>query len=228
LKELAAAKPVVVSMGEMAASGGYYVACLGRPILAEAGTITGSIGVFGMKPNLGTLMRRVGIKPELIALDESSSMDALDMNWNDEQKASMQAFVDSIYRRFVQHAATSRNLSEADVLAVAGGRVWSGIQAVQRKLVDRIGGLEEAIQLVKAEAGLGDGVEIQHVPTPKSIFETLASSFGGETSVLVPHAFRTLLKESGDLEAAARLVLDAGLATTPRVYARLPVDLKVR
>ena len=73
LADLAARKPVVCSMGSMAASGGYYITCIGRPILAEAGTLTGSIGVFGLKPNIGPLMRKLGVHQELVALDDSAS-----------------------------------------------------------------------------------------------------------------------------------------------------------
>jgi protease-4 len=228
LRDLSAKKPVVVSMGELAASGGYYVTCFGRPILAEASTITGSIGVFGMKPNAGALMRRVGLRFEQIALDEAASMDAIDQGWNDDAKSRMQAFVDSIYERFIAHVATSRKLDAQDVLPLAGGRVWSGAQAVQNKLVDRIGGLDDALAMVRAEAKLGDDVEVQHLPEPKGLFESLAASFGGEASATLPAAVLPVLREFADLEGAVRFLLDAAKDRTPRVHARLPLTLTVR
>jgi protease-4 len=111
LQDLAAKKPVVVSMGNVAASGGYYVTCMGRPILAEPGTITGSIGVFGMRPVVGALMRRVGMRSELVALDDSAEMNAIDRPWSDEAKKSIQTHVTEIYDVFIGHVSRSRKMS---------------------------------------------------------------------------------------------------------------------
>ena len=174
LQDLAKQKPVVVSMGSVAGSGGYYVTCLGRPILAEAGTITGSIGVFGMKPNMGALYRRIGLHSELVALDESAGMEAPDRAWTAEEKERMQQHVDDVYARFVGHVAHSRKLSREDVLKIAGGRVWSGEQAVTLHLVDKIGGLDDALDLVAKEAGLGKEREVVHLPKPRSMFDSFA------------------------------------------------------
>lgn len=194
LQDLAEVKPVVCSMGRVAASGGYYVTCFGAPILAERGTITGSIGVFGMKPNAGALMRRVGVNLELVALDESAGMNSLMRGWSDEEHARIQGFVDDVYDRFLGHVAGSRKMAVADVAAIAGGRVWSGDQAVKLGLVDRIGGLDAAIAMVAEAAGIGDkDYQISHVPEPADFLESLLGGLAAVRADLVADPARAAM-----------------------------------
>lgn len=226
LRRLAKSKPVVVSMGELAASGGYWITCLGRPILAEPGTITGSIGVFGMKPSLGALLRRVGVQVTTVALDAGAGYDAIDEPWSDEHKQRMQQLVDAIYDRFLGNVAASRKLDRAAVEKIAGGRVWSGAQAVDLGLVDRIGGLDDALAAVAKEAGLAEGYEVEHFPRPKSFFETFAESMT-EIRALLPERIAWLAR--GHELRAALLLLREGLAGgTPKVWALLGEDLRIR
>lgn len=228
LRDLSAKKPVVVSMGQVAGSGGYYITCFGRPILAEEGTLTGSIGVFGMKPNLGALMRRVGLHTEVVALDDSAGMNSLDRGWSDEEKVHMQAFVDQIYDVFVGHVADSRHMTRNDVLAIAGGRVWSGQQGVKLGLVDRIGGLDDAIAMVKKDAKLGDKVEVRHLPRPKSFLETLAGGMLDAKALLPDGLTRTLARDL-DLDGALHILLDGLSGRRPTmVWAMSPESIRLR
>lgn len=176
LQRLAAKKPVVFSMGDVAASGGYWITAIGRPIIAEVGTITGSIGVFGMRFQTGALMRRLGVHTEIVRLDDGPLMDAMDRPWSDDARARMQGYVDDVYGRFLDLVASSRRRSRDEIDAIAGGRVWSGQQAVANGLVDAIGGLDEALAMVRQQAGLGAEVEVMHVPEAKNFADSIFSS----------------------------------------------------
>ena len=228
LRELSQKKPVVVSMGQVAGSGGYYVTCFGRPILAEEGTITGSIGVFGMKPSLGALLRRIGVHSEIVALDDSAGMMSMDRGWSDAERARMQGFVNQIYDVFVGHVARSRGKSTSDVLAMAGGRVFSGGQAVELGLVDKIGGLDEALAMVKADAKLDGEYDVRHYPKAKSFLESLTSSML-DAKLLLPEGLAQLAAERLDLDLALRVIADAVRGDRPTmVWAMAPESIRLR
>ncbi|MEY2981285.1 MAG: signal peptide peptidase SppA [Planctomycetota bacterium] len=230
LRDLAEKKPVVFSMGSVAASGGYYVTCIGRPILAEETTITGSIGVFGMKPSLGALLRRVGIHEEIVGLDASASMMSMSEPWTDEQKARMQASVDNIYDVFIGHVARSREKTAGEILKIAGGRVWSGEQAIEVGLVDKIGGLEDALAMVAAEAGLeADGYEISHMPQPKNFLDSLFSDGMVQVSELFDDPKLRLVARRTNLDRALRVIVDALAQDRPTtVWAMMPEAFTIR
>src|SRR6185436_15877235 len=101
---------VTISMGSLAASGGYWITCLGRPIYAEPGTLTGSIGVFALKLSFGSLLKKIGVKIETVALDESSGAMSLDRGWTLGEQEKIQGFVDDIYEKFLSHVAASRKM----------------------------------------------------------------------------------------------------------------------
>jgi protease-4 len=231
LERLAAKKPVVFSMGDLAASGGYWITTIGQPILAEAGTLTGSIGVFGMRFQTGALMRRVGVTTEVVRLDDGPLMDATDRPWSDAARARMQSFVDDIYGRFLAHVATSRKKTVEQIDAIAGGRVWSGQQAVENGLVDGIGGVHDAIAMVKKQASLGDDVEITHVPEPKNFADSLFSSLfdAGVAAGIETRTLQTLLARCGHLGEVVG-VLQQALASdgSMSVHALMPPGLRVR
>jgi len=223
LKELAKAKPVVFSMGSVAASGGYYVTCIGRPIFAEAGTVTGSIGVFGMKPSLGALMRRVGVHEEIVGLDSSASFMSMENLWTDEQRSVMQDNVNQVYDRFTAHVSASRKIPVADVLKIAGGRVWSGEQAIANKLVDKVGGLDASLAMIAEEAGIGDDFEITHLPSPTDMFSSLVGDMMGVKALLPGTALQLVARRAGAFEPALRILLDALEGDRPmRVWAMMP------
>ena len=184
LKKLAAKKPTVISMGDVAASGGYWISCIGTPIYAERGTVTGSIGVFAMKLSGGSLMRRVGLHTENVQLDESASLFSLDRGFTDEETKAMQKSIDSVYGRFLKLVSGSRKIPVEKVRTLAGGRVWSGTQALRHKLVDHIGGVDDCIQHIAKTAKLGDKYRVTHRPQTQSGLD-LSSLLGSEDEDII-------------------------------------------
>ncbi|WP_269234726.1 signal peptide peptidase SppA [Flavobacterium flavigenum] len=138
-------KPVVVSMGNYAASGGYYIACNANKIFAEKNTITGSIGVFGVLPNFSPLANKLGINTEQVKTHENSANYSPFVPVDENFKAFTLESVENIYNTFVTHVAEGRKMTFAQVDAIAQGRVWSGSEALKIGLVDKIGGLNDAI-----------------------------------------------------------------------------------
>ncbi|TRX22732.1 signal peptide peptidase SppA [Flavobacterium franklandianum] len=139
-------KPVVVSMGNYAASGGYYIACNANKIFAESNTITGSIGVFGILPNFTQLATKIGIHTEQIKTNENASEYSPFVPMDEKFKAITLESVEHIYKTFVSHVAAGRKMTVAQVDSIGQGRVWSGSQALKIGLVDKIGGLDDAIK----------------------------------------------------------------------------------
>lgn len=139
-------KPVVVSMGNYAASGGYYIACNANKIFAENNTITGSIGVFGILPNFSQLATKIGIHVEQVKTHENSANYSPFVPLDEKFKAVTLEGVEHIYRTFVTHVAEGRKMTFAQVDVIAQGRVWTGADALKIGLVDKIGGLDDAIK----------------------------------------------------------------------------------
>ncbi len=139
-------KPVVVSMGNYAASGGYYIACNASKIFAENNTITGSIGVFGVLPNFTSLATKIGIHTEQVKTHENAADYSPFVPLDEKFKAVTLESVEHIYRTFVSHVATGRKMTFEQVDAIAQGRVWTGTDALKIGLVDKIGGLDDAIK----------------------------------------------------------------------------------
>lgn len=139
-------KPVVVSMGNYAASGGYYISCGANRIFAEPGTLTGSIGVFGLLPNFTELSGRIGIHTEQVSTHSNASGYSVFTPLQPATREVMQEGVERIYTTFVQRVATGRKMSFEQVDAIAQGRVWTGSEAVKIGLVDEIGGMDDAIK----------------------------------------------------------------------------------
>jgi protease IV len=139
-------KPVVVSMGNYAASGGYYIACNANKIFAEKNTITGSIGVFGVLPNFSTAAEKLGLHSEQIKTHENAARYSPFVPLDEKFKAVTLEGVEFIYNTFVTHVAQGRKMTFAQVDAIAQGRVWTGSDAIKIGLVDKIGGLKEAVK----------------------------------------------------------------------------------
>ncbi|MFO0942879.1 MAG: signal peptide peptidase SppA [Pirellulales bacterium] len=236
LDQLAKKKPVVYSMGEMAASGGYWVTCIGQPIYAEHGTITGSIGVFSMKISLGTLMRRVGLHVESVAIDSSASMNAMDRSWTDEEIGNFQKFIDEVYHRFLNLASESRKLPVDKVKELAGGRVWSGEQAKAAGLVDEIGGVYDCMAVVAKKAGI-EKYKVVHRPEPHAGLGLL-SMFEEPDDSQVRSALSTLetnvlksLESHGLKTDGLRAILNAAVREQkglPTIWALTPGEISVK
>jgi protease-4 len=170
-------KPVVVSMGNYAASGGYYIACNANKIFAESNTITGSIGVFGLLPNFTQLATKIGIHTEQVKTNENASEYSLFVPMDEKFKSVTQESVEKIYKTFVSHVAAGRKMTIAQVDSIGQGRVWSGEQALKIGLVDKIGGMDDAIKEAASLAKIKEYSIVDFPEYEKSLKE-LFEKFG--------------------------------------------------
>lgn len=154
LTQLNKKKPVFISMGSTAASGGYYIAMGADQVFANQTTLTGSIGVFGGKFNAGKFFDKIGVNPESIAFSEGASLFSPEKNFTQQQREFLQKHINETYTRFVGKAASERGMSYEELNRFAQGQVWTGKQAQERGLVDQVGGYYEVIQAVKKRIGL--------------------------------------------------------------------------
>ena len=211
-------KPVIVSMGDAAASGGYYIAMNGDVIVAEPATITGSIGVFSGKFSLRGLYDKVGITQETVRRGRRATLFSQYTPWTGEERQKVHELNEAFYETFVAKAAKGRNKSTEEIEAVAQGRVWTGAQALEKGLVDRLGGLDAAIEAAREKAGLRPGTDVQLVvmPEKKGLIDMLLERREEEVTV------RALGREG---RAALRWL---ATLTEPGPLARLPFDLRIR
>ena len=165
-------KPVVVSFGDVAASGGYYIAVAGGPVFAEGGTITGSIGVLAGKALLRGLYERIGVTKQIITRGRHAALYSDYVPLGDEERQRMQAEAQSFYSDFLDKVCAGRKLSRDAVSAVAEGRVWTGRQALARGLIDTIGGFEAALAQAKTLLGLDPRalVGVERYPKPRRLW----------------------------------------------------------
>jgi protease-4 len=173
-------RPFVVSMSDLAASGGYYMAMAAPEIVAEPGTLTGSIGIFGGKFVTGGVYAKLGANIEGVSRGAHADMNSPTRPYTDAERAKMGEQLQAFYDQFVERVAASRHMTPEHVDALAQGRVWTGRQARQNGLVDEIGGLDRAVALVRQKAKLpGTEVELVVYPSRKSLYEILSSQFSG-------------------------------------------------
>ena len=180
-KAQAAGKPVVVSMGALAASGGYYVSCSADRIVAEPGTLTGSIGVLTGKVSLGKTLAKIGVDADQIGVGKNALFDSAVSPYTPDQWAALNEQADVIYADFTRKVAAGRKLPLAQVQQIAKGRVWTGADAKPRGLVDDLGGFWTAVADVRKLAGIGAGerVVFKRFPSQKGFFAALEEAFGG-------------------------------------------------
>lgn len=167
-------KPVVVSMGNLAASGGYYISCNADKIVADPTTITGSIGVFGMVPNISGFADRIGINAEQVGTNKRSLNYSLFEPMTDDFYAVTKEGIEMVYSTFVTKVADGRNMTFEEVDKIAQGRVWTGKQALENGLVDKLGGLEDAIKLAASLVEI-DAYRIRSYPDYKKEFKDMIS-----------------------------------------------------
>ncbi len=183
-------RPFVVSMSDLAASGGYYMAMAAPEIVAEPGTLTGSIGIFGGKIVTGGVYGKLGINIEGVSKGAHADMNSPVRPYTDAERAKMGEQLQAFYDQFVERVAASRHMTPERVDEIAQGRVWTGRQARQNGLVDELGGLQRALELVRRKAKLpGNDVEVVVYPSRKSLYEILASQFGGSGEQMGVTAF---------------------------------------
>ena len=179
-----AGKPVIVSMGNLAGSGGYFVAMAADKIVAEPGTITASIGVLGGKMLTSGLWDKVGLSWDEIHQGENATMFTGTHDYTPAEWSRFQAWLDRVYVDFTSKVADGRKLPKEKVLEIAKGRIWSGQDAKNLGLVDELGGYQTALRLAKKAVGVSDGEEVKIVvfPQPKSFIESLMQRGGPENS----------------------------------------------
>lgn len=174
-QELQAARddglPVIVSMGTVAASGGYWISMSADQIFAESTTITGSIGIFGLLFTIPQTLAKIGIHTDGVGTTPLSDAFRPDLPMNEQASNIIQQIVDDGYESFLARVAEARGMSVDAVDAVARGRVWTGAQAHDRGLVDTLGGLTEAIAAAAAAAGMGESYSVQYFEKQPTAFE---------------------------------------------------------
>ena len=169
-------KPIVVSMGDYAASGGYYIACNTDRIFAQPTTLTGSIGIFGIFPNIGGLTDKLGIKFDNVKTNKYSDFGATYRPMNTEERVILQRYINNGYELFTKRCAEGRNMNIDSLKAIAEGRIYSGTDAMQLGLVDEMGGLEEAIAFAAKKANISD-YTLKYYPSVKSLIEQISDIF---------------------------------------------------
>ena len=172
-------KPVIASMSDLGASGGYYIAMAADAIVAQPATLTGSIGVVAGKVTTGGTYEKVGINIEPVSQGRFAEIYSPIRPFSDDERVKMQAHIDAIYEQFVTKAAEGRGTTRDAIHELAQGRVWTGRQAKERGLVDELGGLSRAVALAKEHVGIDADEEVQLIvyPRPKSLFELLDEGF---------------------------------------------------
>jgi protease-4 len=222
-------KPVVATMGGAAASGGYYAAMGADWVIAQPTTLTGSIGVFVLKPGLEGLGKKLGINVETLKRGPLADILGLYKPWTPAEQAAAQRWVDAFYDDFVEEVARSRNMDRERVDAVARGRIWSGEDALSRGLVDALGGMPEAIAEARRRAGVPEGEELSLVTYggPVGLFGALAGENGVLTQLGV--GVEREAPEPGALQQLAREVgIPSLFLLEPGMKAALPFELRVQ
>jgi protease-4 len=212
-------KPVVVSMGNVAASGGYFIAAPADVIVAQPNTITGSIGVFGLLINAQKLIKdKLGINVETVKFGEFADLGSPDRPLNNSEKEIIQHAIDKIYNDFVARVAEGRKMTAAQVDSIAQGRVWSGKEAKEIGLVDEFGGLETAIKIAAKRAKIED-YRIVNLPEQKDPFQEILSNLKDNASVYL------MKKELGENYIWLKQI--QGAAKMQGIQARMDYNLKI-
>jgi len=210
-------KPFIVSMSDLGASGGYWIAMGADAIVAEPATVTGSIGVFAGKFDLGRFYDWVGVNWEILQRGHNADFLTDIHGFTEEQRSLLRGNLMEFYRAFVRQVASGRKMTEEEVDQVAQGRVWTGQQAKDRGLVDRLGGLETALELARVKAGIpgSQALSIEIFPHRKGLLESLREGELGTTSALsLPAPLRALAARA---EISERLGRETVLLILPEM-----------
>lgn len=207
-------KPLAVSMGDYAASGGYWISCGADRIFADPLTITGSIGIFGLIPNVKGLADKLGINVETVGTNVDANFPTLYAPLDDKQLSIMQSYVNDGYDRFINRVAKGRKMPESKVRTIAEGRVWNAMKAKELGLVDALGSLHDALEWTAGKAGIRNKYEASVYPLfEPSIWDLLATSeFGAQIAEDV----------TGDKWSAIGTYIIRNLMTRSRIQARMP------
>jgi protease-4 len=227
-------KPVVVSMSDVAASGGYYIACNANKIVAEPSTITGSIGVLGGKPVVKGFYDWIGVTNEYVLRGKNAGLFRESEKFNDTERAKWQEFLGTTYDDFISKVGKGRGKEKAYIDSIGQGRVWTGSQGKDRGLVDEYGGLDKAIEIAKqlAKIPADKGVQRVIMPQPPSFFEQLmSSSDDGDaeaTSAQAKQQAAILEAMPVDVRRALRYAQLLDRSRTGEAIYMMPFDLRIR
>ena len=221
MSEAKKVKPVIVSMGEVAASGGYYIAAPADTIVAQPNTITGSIGIFGILFNVQELVNdKLGVTTDVVSTGELSDFGNMARPLSEVERTIIQSSVEDGYETFISRVAEGRGMHPDSVRKIASGRVWTGSQAKARGLVDVLGGLDTAIGIAAAKIKAGDDYRVVYYPEKKPWFEELMVSFSDQVQV------RILQTQLGDQYPLYQKI--QRLKNYQGVQVRMPQDLVIK
>lgn len=219
VEELKKEKPVIVSMGDYAASGGYYISCGADWIIAEPTTLTGSIGIFGMIPNVQGLTNKLGLKFDIVKTNKFSDLGAVGRPMNNDEKALLQAYITEGYDLFIGRCAEGRDMTKEQIDKIGQGRIWTGTKALELGLIDELGGIDRALQVAVERAEV-DAYTVVSYPEKQSFFASLMADKPGNyiESKLIKDNLGTYYKEFSLLK---------NLENADHLQARMPFSLSM-
>ena len=220
VKELKAEKPVIVSMGDYAASGGYYISCVADTIIAEPTTLTGSIGIFGMVPNVKELADKVGITYDVVKTNKFADFGNLMRPFNNDERTLMQMMITEGYDTFLTRCAEGRHMTKEAIGKIAEGRVWTGETAKKLGLVDELGGIDKALDIAVKKANL-NGYTVVSYPEKKDFLSTLLDT--KPTNYVESQLMKSKL---GDYYKDFSLLKN--LSERSMIQARVPFELNIK
>lgn len=215
--ELKKVKPIVVSMGDVAASGGYYISCAANKIVAEPNTLTGSIGIFGMFPNMTGLFNKVTLTTDVVKTNTYADLGDVSRPMREDEKALIQGRIESGYDTFITRCADGRGMTKAAIDSIGQGRVWTGEQAIEKGLVDELGGIEKAIAVAAKLADLKD-YKLVEVSGSKDFLKDL---FEKQLDEVKLNVVKQLMGEDFEYFKTLNLIKSA-----PAIQTRLPYDVQ--
>lgn len=215
--ELKKVKPIVVSMGDVAASGGYYISCAANKIIAEPNTLTGSIGIFGIFPNVTGLFDKLSLTTDIVKTNTYADLGDMSRPMREDEKVLIQSFVERGYDTFLTRCADGRDMSKEAINEIGQGRVWTGEQAKERGLVDELGGINKAIETAASLANLSD-YSLTYVSGTKDFWKEFIEKQLGEVKVSI---VKSVLGNEYEYFKTLNNV-----KSTTGVQARLPYDVK--
>ena len=220
VKELKTEKPVIVSMGDYAASGGYYISCVADTIVAEPTTLTGSIGIFGMVPNVKELSEKIGLTYDVVKTNKFSDFGNIMRPFNQDEKTLMQMMITQGYDTFVNRCAEGRHMSKEAIEKIAEGRVWTGEAAKELGLVDVLGGIDTALEIAVRKAGI-EGYTVVSYPAKQDLLSSLLNT--KPTNYVESQIFKNKLGEY-----YKQFCMLKNLKERSMIQARIPFELNIK
>ena len=220
VEQLKKEKPVIVSMGDYAASGGYYIAYNADTIVAEPTTLTGSIGIFGMMPNAKGLTEKLGLNFDVVKTNPYADFGNLTRPMNDGEKGLMQMYVNNGYKLFLTRCSDGRGISMEELDKIAQGRVWTGSTAKELGLVDELGGLDKALEIAVTKAGV-DAYTVMNYPKKEGFLESLMNTNPGNyiKARMLNGKISDVYRQFGIIENFDKI---------DRIQARVPFELNIQ